>query len=44
MNGWRKYNWFQMADLFDELGLEIIEGESSTEMKKRLERKIEKER
>ncbi len=44
MNGWRNYNWYQMADLFDELGLEIIPGESATEMKKRLESKLESER
>ena len=36
MNGWRGYNWYQMADLFEELGLEVREGESRTEMKKRL--------
>ena len=34
---WRKYNWYQMAELFEELGIEVREGVSRTEMKKLIE-------
>jgi len=42
MKDYSKYNWYQMADLFEELGLEIVEGQSATEMKKRLQKHLDK--
>ena len=42
MKDYSKYNWYQMADLFEELGLEIVEGQSATEMKKRLQKILDK--
>ena len=42
MKDYSKYNWYQMADLFDELGLKIVEGQSATEMKKRLQKHLDK--